>query len=129
MRWQRLSYPGNFFDNLGNVYQVAADRTFVPGLTRYNFAPWNFYQRPDKRYTAGGFATFDMSSAIQPHVEIMFMDDRTLAQTSPSGDATNTQTINCDNPLLSDQQQSLICRAGNFVGEEMAVRLNPSSIR
>ncbi len=23
------SYPGNFFDNLGNAYQVTPDRTFV----------------------------------------------------------------------------------------------------
>jgi iron complex outermembrane recepter protein len=113
-----FSYPGNFFDNLGNVYQVTAERTFVPGLKRYNFAPWNFYQRPDKRYTAGGFASFDLSAAVRPYAEIMYMNDHSLAQTSPSGDATNTQTINCDNPLLSDQQRSLICRTGNFVGED-----------
>lgn len=112
-----LAYPGNFFDNLGNVYQVTPDRTFVPGLGRYNITPWNFYQRPDKRYTFGGFATFDVSSAIQPYAEVMAMDDRSLAQTSPSGNATNTQTINCDNPLLSSQQRGLACRTGNFVGE------------
>ena len=28
-----VSYPGNFFDNLDNVYQVTPDRTFVPGLS------------------------------------------------------------------------------------------------
>ena len=112
-----LAYPGNFFDNLGNVYQVTPDRTFVPGLGRYNITPWTFYQRPDKRYTFGGFATFDVSSAIQPYAEVMAMDDRSLAQTSPSGNATNTQTINCDNPLLSSQQRGLACRTGNFVGE------------
>src|SRR4029079_1361643 len=95
------------------------DRMFVPGLGRYNITPWNFYQRPDKRYTAGGFANFDLSSAIQPYAEFMYMSDRSVAQTSPSGDATNTETINCDNPLLSSQQRSLICKAGNFVGEEL----------
>jgi len=113
-----LAYPGNFSDTLGNTYQVTSDRTFVPGIGRFNYAPFNFYQRPDKRYSAGGFANFDVSSAIQPYVEVMYMHDRSLAQTSPSGDA-NTETINCDNPLLSNQQKSLICRAGNFVGEEM----------
>jgi outer membrane receptor protein involved in Fe transport len=113
-----LSYPGNFFDRLGNVYQVTPDRTFVPGLSRFNYAPFNFYQRPDKRYTAGGFASFDLSSAIQPYGEVMYMKDRSLAQTSPSGDATNTETINCDNPLLSSQQRSFVCTPGNFVGNE-----------
>ena len=113
-----LAYPGNFSDNLGNTYQVTPDRTFVPGVGRFNYAPFNFYQRPDKRYNAGGFASFDVSSAIQPYAEVMYMHDRSLAQTSPSGDASNTETINCDNPLLSDQQRSRICRPGNFVGEE-----------
>ena len=111
------SYPGNFFDNLLNTYQVTADRTFVPGMTRFIFTPWNFYQRPDKRYTAGGFANFDFSDSAQAYAEVMAMKDRSVWQISPSGDFTNTETINCDNPLLSDQQRSLICRTGNFVGE------------
>ena len=112
-----LAYPGNFFDNLGNAYQVTADRTFVPGLGRFNITPWNFYQRPDTRCTAGGFADFHFSNAVQAYAEVMAMWDRSIAQTSPSGNATNTETINCDNPLLSAQQRSLICRRGNFVGE------------
>ena len=112
-----FSYPGNFFDNLGNTYQATVDRTFVPGVSRFNITPWNFYQRPDKRFTAGGFIDFHFSSAVQAYAEVMAMSDRSLAQTSPSGDANNTQTINCDNALLSNQQRSLICRAGNFVGE------------
>ena len=112
-----VSYPGNYFDNLGNVYQITSDRTFVPGLSRFNTSPWNLIQRPDKRYTAGGFANFDLSSAVHAYAEVMAMRDRSLWQLGPSGDFTNTETINCDNPLLSDQQRSLICRTGNFVGE------------
>ena len=112
-----VSYPGNHFDNLGNSYQVTADRMFVPGLTRFNSAQWNLYQRPDETFTAGGFATFDVSDAVQAYSEVMAMRDRTLWKIGPSGDFRNTQTINCDNPLLSVQQRSLICTPGNFVGE------------
>ena len=112
-----VSYPGNYFDNLGNAYQVTPERTFVPGLSRFNFARWNLYQRPDERYTAGGFANFDLSKALHAYAEVMAMKDRTLWQIGPSGNFRDTETINCDNPLLSDQQQSLICRTGNFVGE------------
>lgn len=112
-----VSYPGNFFDNLENVYQVTPDRTFVPGLSRFNYAPWHYVQRPDKRFTAGGFANFDFSNALQAYAEVMTMKDRSSWQVGPSGDFRNTETINCDNPLLSDQQRSLICRTGNFVGE------------
>jgi outer membrane receptor protein involved in Fe transport len=111
------SYPGNFFDNLGNVYQVTPDRTFVPGLSRFNTSPWNLIQRPDRRYSGGGFANFDFYKALQAYVEVMAMKDRSLWQVGPSGDFTNTETVNCDNPLLSDQQRSLICREGNFFGE------------
>jgi outer membrane receptor protein involved in Fe transport len=112
-----VSYPGNFFDNLDNVYQATPDRLFVPGLSRFNYAPWHFIQRPDTRYTAGGFANFDFSNALQAYAEVMAMRDRTSWQVGPSGDFRNTETINCDNPLLSEQQRSLICRTGNFVGE------------
>lgn len=112
-----VSYPGNYFDNLGNTYQVTSDRKFAPGMTRFNFSRWNLYQRPGKRYTAGGFANFDLSKAVQAYAEVMAMKDRSLWQIGPSGNFTNTETINCDNPLLSVQQRSLICRPGNFVGE------------
>ena len=112
-----VSYPGNFLDNLDNVYQVTPDRMFVPGLSRFNYAPWHYIQRPDKRLTAGGFANIDLSNALRAYAEVMAMRDRTSWQVGPSGDAFNTETINCDNPLLSAQQKSLICRTGNFVGE------------
>jgi hypothetical protein len=113
-----VSFPGNFFDNLGNSYIATEDRTFVPGDIPYNYGPWNFYQRPDKRYTAGGFFDAEVSPAIRPYAEVMFMKDRSVAQIAPSGDFGSTETINCDNPLLSQQQKSLICRTGNFVGED-----------
>ena len=112
-----VSYPGNYFDNLDNVYQVTPERTFVPGLSRFNNSPWSLIQRPDKRYTAGGFANVDFSKAVQAYAEVMAMRDRSLWQLGPSGDFTNTETINCDNPLLSDQQRALICREGNFFGQ------------
>ena len=119
-----VSYPGNYFDNLGDIYQVTTDRMFVPGISRFNTSAWNLYQRPDKRYTAGGFADLRLSNAVQAYAEVMAMKDRSSWQIGPSGDFRNTQTINCDNPLLSAQQHSLICRTGNFVGEIPALDEN-----
>jgi outer membrane receptor protein involved in Fe transport len=84
-------------------------------LNRYNFAPLNYFQRPDERYTAGAFVDYEVSEAIHPYLEFMFMDDRTIAQIAPSGDFGNTLTINCDNPLLSASQRSQICATGNFI--------------
>lgn len=84
-------------------------------LNRYNFAPLNYFQRPDERYTAGVFADYEISTALHPYMEFMFMDDKTLAQIAPSGDFGNTLTINCDNPLMSANQRSQICTQSNFI--------------
>ncbi|WP_310467289.1 TonB-dependent receptor plug domain-containing protein [Sphingomonas sp.] len=35
-------------------------------VDRYNFAPTNYFQRPDERYTAGVFANYDISDQIKP---------------------------------------------------------------
>ena len=84
-------------------------------LNRYNFAPTNYFQRPDERYTAGAFVDYEISDAVKPYMEFMFMDDRTLAQIAPSGDFGNTLTVNCDNPLMSASQNSQICNPGNLI--------------
>ena len=109
------SANGTIFDGTSNVYQVGAGRTLIPGRTRYNFAPLNYFQRPDERYTAGMFADYEISPALHPYLEFMFMDDHTVAQIAPSGDFGNTLSINCDNPLLSAQQKSILCARGNLL--------------
>jgi len=103
--------------NAAGVFQVgpnAANGTgvFIPGSTAFNFAPYNFFQRPDERYTAGLFADYEVSPAVKPYLEAMFMDDRSVAQIAPSGDFGNTSFINCDNPLLSAQQLGVVCAPG-----------------
>ena len=90
--------------------------TITPfAANRYNFAPLNYFQRPDERYTAGVFADYEINEAIHPYMEFMFMDDRTLAQIAPSGDFGNTLTINCDNPFMSAQQLSVVCASQNLI--------------
>lgn len=106
-----------FFDNSSSstVGALGAGTVGVAALNRYNFAPLNYFQRPDERYTAGAFVDYEISPALNPYMEFMFMDDRTLAQIAPSGDFGNTLTINCDNPLLSAQQLGKLCQAGNLI--------------
>jgi iron complex outermembrane recepter protein len=79
------------------------------GANTYNFAPLNYFQRPDERYIGGVFADYEISPAIKPYLEFMFMDDHTLAQIAPSGDFGNTLTINCDNPLLAPAHFNRLC--------------------
>jgi iron complex outermembrane receptor protein len=73
----------------------------------YNFGPVNYFLRPDDRYTAGFFAHYDVSKAVNLYSDFMFADDHTVAQIAPSGlfagtgaPGTSTYGINCNNPLL-----------------------------
>lgn len=97
------------------TYQFAPNRGIASGFTPYNFAPTNYFQRPDERYTAGVFADYEISDAIKPYMEFMFMDDRTVAQIAPSGDFGNSLSLNCDNPFLGAAQLSLICDDENLL--------------
>jgi outer membrane receptor protein involved in Fe transport len=109
-------------------FQIGPNRTLIRGFSPYNFAPTNYYQRPDERYTFGAFANYEISPALHPYLEVMFMDDRTVAQIAPSGNFGSTLTINCGapgaptanspgvgNPLLSAQQRSLLCDTENLI--------------
>ena len=99
--------PGNPLFFLPNQTSTSTIGALGPGTINvgtnniFNFGPLNYYQRPDERYIAGAFADYEITPAIKPYLEFMFMDDHTLAQIAPSGDFGNTLTINCDNPLMS----------------------------
>lgn len=97
------------------IYSFGPGGAFNNSTTLYNFAPTNYFQRPDRRYTAGVFANYEINDAIQPYMEFMFMDDRTVAQIAPSGDFGNTLTVNCDNPLMSAAQQAVVCDGENLI--------------
>ena len=116
------SATGTVFFNEGTgasftstLAQFGPNRTLLPGTTPFNFGPLNYFQRPDERYTAGVFADYEISTALKPYLEFMFMDDRTVAQIAPSGNFGNTLSINCDNPLLSAGQRGTLCNAGNLL--------------
>ena len=96
-----FAFRGNF--------QVGPGGTFIAGSTPFNFGPTNYYQRPDERYTFGAFAEYEISDYAKPYLEAMYMDDQSVAQIAPSGDFGNTNTLNCDNPLLSTQQRNFLC--------------------
>ena len=88
----------------------------TPGFDPFNYNPSNYFQRPDRRYIGGGFADVEINKSVNPYLEVMYMNDRSTAQVAPSA-TSSTRGINCDSPLLSDQQRSLVCFDGNFVGQ------------
>jgi outer membrane receptor protein involved in Fe transport len=81
-------------DGSGNVRNFA-------GADKFNFAPYNYLQRPDTRYTFGAFGHYEVDKALDFYGSTMFMDDHTVAQIAPSGNFFGTvQQVNCDNPFL-----------------------------
>ncbi len=77
---------------------------------QFNFAPLNYLQRPDERYTMGAMGHYEFNKAIDVYSSLMFMDDHTVAQIAPSGAffGTPLQT-NCDNPLLGADMVDFLC--------------------
>jgi outer membrane receptor protein involved in Fe transport len=98
---------GRTFNNTkdGAATWVPYDSSFL-----YNFAPTNYIQRDDKRITAGAFAHYEFNEHANLYGSLMFMDDHTFSQAAPSAYFQgNRYQINCDNPLMSAQQASMLC--------------------
>jgi outer membrane receptor protein involved in Fe transport len=95
--------PSFTVDNAGNLSPFGA-------ANQFNFAPFNFFQRPDERYTAGAFAHYQVKPWLDAYSSFMFMDDHTVAQIAPSGIFFGTQVkVNCDNPFLSAAEVNQFC--------------------
>jgi outer membrane receptor protein involved in Fe transport len=105
------SAAGTFYfaqDNFNTPYFVDGD-TWQEGVELYNFAPPSYYQRPDERYTLGAFGHYELSEAAEVYTQLMFMDDRTVAQFAPAGFFFDYGVdISCSNPLISAQQAAVI---------------------
>ena len=93
----------------------------APGpVTPFNFGPTNHFQRPDERYALGGFAHYEINPHVELYTELMFMDDRTVAQIAPGGVfrfaglgtvAGANYVVNCDNAFLTQDQINFICNS------------------
>lgn len=113
--------------------------TFVSdsAANRFNFNPFNFFQRPDERYLAGVRAHYEFNRHFDVYTDISFMDDQSRSQIAPSGIfgggvAGQNGGINCDNPFLSDEQADILCTDnglstastydadGNYTGGDIA---------
>ena len=78
---------GTFYfanDGFNQGYHVEGDQ-FVPGTVLFNFAPPSYYQRPDERVTLGALGHYELSEHADVYTQLMFMDNRTVAQFAPAG--------------------------------------------
>ncbi|MCI3131033.1 TonB-dependent receptor domain-containing protein [Phenylobacterium aquaticum] len=103
----------------GTAYPARVGSYMVDGSTFrartsndvYNYGPSNYYQRPDERYSLGAFAHYQINDKVEAYGQLMFMDDRSVAQIAPGGIFAGTFTINCDNAFMTAAQQTQLCGA------------------
>ncbi|MGO9594026.1 MAG: TonB-dependent receptor domain-containing protein [Steroidobacteraceae bacterium] len=91
----------------------------------YNYNQYEYLQRQDQRYQAGFMGHIDVNDHLKPYTQFFYMDDRSTAVVAPSGlfvggnpyTSDGNELINCSNPLLSAQQQGVICTPAQIAGD------------
>ncbi|WP_238474118.1 TonB-dependent receptor [Altericroceibacterium spongiae] len=116
--------------NVRLVNTKDGNRTWVPYNNDYvyNYAPLNYFQRSDERFTAGAFAHYEVAPAAEIYGSFMFMDDHTYSQVAPSALwQGETYTINCDNPLMSASQGQQLCGSayGSSATQDLFIGYRP----
>ncbi|MFI4980239.1 MAG: TonB-dependent receptor domain-containing protein, partial [Nevskiales bacterium] len=79
------------------------------GNEHFNFAPYNYLQRPDKRWSLGGFAHDQINSHLDVYGSAMFMDNHTVAAVAPTGLFGTTAGIPCNSSLLTASDAANLC--------------------
>jgi iron complex outermembrane recepter protein len=80
---------------------------------QFNFAPYNYYQVPNERWTMGAFMNYEVNSHVTAYTELMYTRNQSAAQIAPSGAFGVFSFIPCNNPLLTAQEAGIICSAAN----------------
>ena len=122
--------------NKGNVYSVFG-HSFVPQGSvattppaAYNSQGFISMTREDDRYNAAFMAHQEIDPAFQPYAQFFFMDDKSHQSTAPAAlfkdsnplDPTGAGDyyVNCSNPLLSAQQQAILCTPAQIAADTAA---------
>ena len=123
----------------GNDYSVLGNN-FVPFPTAgtnppaaFNSQPYIYMSREDDRANAAILAHMKVTDYFQPYAEFYFMDDRTGQAVAPAAaffasnpfdpTLTGQYPVTCNNPLLSAQQQSILCTPAQIT----AANANPTA--
>jgi iron complex outermembrane recepter protein len=98
----------NTVDGLTNTF-----RAFQEPGDLFNYGPYNYYQTPNERWTAGAFLNYDVNSHATVYANVMYMRNSMEAQIAPSGDFGQPSFIACADPLLNASEAAVICNAAN----------------
>ena len=119
-----LNSGANYMPNLGGDPSAAyADPVAWSRLFNYN--PYNYFQRPDERYTAAAYAHYDLTDSTTAYTEFNFHDDRTVWEIAPTGTFTYPLDVgqSCSNPLWSDAWVDALCTSNGLGPDDRASTL------
>jgi iron complex outermembrane receptor protein len=94
----------------------------------FNSSAYEYMQRQDERYNAGFFAHVDLNDWVKPYLEMSYMNDKTTVIVAPSAlfetsnplTGDNKYLVNCSNPLLSAQEQGILCTPAQIAADTAA---------
>ena len=116
-----VSRGGRFFafGNTATLVDHTVDPktgAFRPYAVRdiYNYAPVNYFQVPNERWTGGAFLKYEFSSHANVYTSVMYMRNSMSAQGAPSGAFGVAAFIPCANPLLTAQEVATLCTPTNI---------------
>lgn len=99
---------GNFYfyqpsTGAGGAASLNPNGTYRRGYgAPYNFAPINYYQRPDQRHTMGAVLSYAINDNFEPYLEMLYSSKKDSVQIAPSGAFFyNLRNNSCSNPLFT----------------------------
>jgi outer membrane receptor protein involved in Fe transport len=112
--------PTAVYSVQGNQFVAFGSDTTPPAF--FNAQKDIYMTRQFNRYNAGLIGHYDLNDHVQPYMEFGFMNDRTHQQIAPSAlfrqsnplTSDGNYLVNCSNPLLSAQQQGILCSAADI---------------
>ena len=107
-----LAFNEDFTDSRDLIIDQSTGNTlrdFDDTTDTFNFAPFNYYQRNNENISLGAMFSRELTETALAYANISFTEDRTNGVIAPSGVFGTVETIQCDNPLLSDDQRQQLC--------------------
>lgn len=77
-----------------------------PNTNRYNYAPENYLQIPQERYSIYANVNYDITDTIEAYAQAVFVTSQTEQLLAPTPVFT-TLTVNLDNPFIADDPEAL----------------------
>ncbi|NQY14017.1 MAG: TonB-dependent receptor [Henriciella sp.] len=85
--------------------------------SRYNYAPENYLQIPQERYSLYSRVSYDITDTIEAYAQGVFVTSQTEQLLAPTPIFT-TLTVNLDNPFIADDPEALAALTAISAGQE-----------